>query len=528
MRIRQFITENFLVDDQHTGKLIPFIFRDVQDKYYKTLVNDYGEDLNFDGAREIDLKARKEGFTSLWLAIFAAIDLNSKDPCRSLEISYKEDATIQHFRRYKNYIMSAYQRDPSQWTPELERKIFESTVENKEVVMMVNKSSFYVGSATTRTGGRGGTVQKILFTEPAHYPNTGVINAAEIINGTASQVAVGHGIIAMETTANGHNHFKKIWDMAKRKEINYRPRFFGWREFYTPEQFEEIKRGFTDKNLIPQEYPETAEAAFLTSGRPRFNQKMLKQMRMTVNPPMMVGDLVDDEARITFMPDPKGKLTIWKNYRADKRYFIAADVAGGLPEDQQFNLTKSDDRAWSVAAVFDRSSWEVVAELRLRCDPGEFGRMLCTLGEYYNWAVVGPELNNHGAATLEAMKAKKYPHILSTRDIWPDEVERKGFPTTERTKVLILTALANAIMNQSYRENSVVAIDEMMGAVFDENGKMVSEGGFLDCVITRAIGLYCLQFLSLDDTYRSTSHDDSPIVVTRIGARPNKGRFAHR
>ena len=242
MKIKKFIAENFLIDSAITGEFVPFIFNDVQTKYYKILIDTYGEALEF--VRDIILKARKEGFTSLVLGIFAALDLHARTATRSLEISYKDDATRQHFRRYRNFILSAFQPKPAKWTKDLERNVFRSTTEGSELVMAHNLASFYVGTASTKTGERGGTVQRILFSEEAHYPNTGIIRASEIIDGTASMVAVGQGMIFRETTANGFNHFKRSWGMAKRKELNYAPRFFSYKEFYTAEQFEQIKLGF--------------------------------------------------------------------------------------------------------------------------------------------------------------------------------------------------------------------------------------------------------------------------------------------
>ena len=525
-KIKNFIQENFLIDNAITGEFVPFIFNPVQSKYYDILINEYGEDLEGACVREMDLKARKEGFTSLILGIFAALDLNSRTACRSLEISYKEDATRQHFRRYRNYVLSTFQKDPGKWSKDLEKKLFKSIVEGSELVNAHNLASFYVGTASTKTGERGGTVQRILFSEEAHYPNTGIINASEIINGTASMVAVGHGMIFRETTANGFNHFKKSWGMAKRKEINYRPRFFSYKEFYTPEQFEEIKMGFSDKSLIAQEYPENEIEAFLSTGRPVFDQKKLSKMAELVAKPFGVGDLVDNESKIEFVPDPMGKLTIYLPFRDHKRYMIAADVAGGIPEGAQIVPEDSDHRAWSVGAVFDRSSWEIVAELRLRCDPGEFGRLLCTLGEFYNWAVLVPEANNHGAATMEAIKAEDYPHLLQTTELWPDEPKRAGFPTNSRTKPLILTALRKAVNEEAYRENSVVTIEEMQAACFKDDGSMGSEGGFLDCVITRCIGLYCLKFLGLDETYRGVGDEGKVSASGRKKVvRYNSGRI---
>jgi len=287
MKIRNFIQDNFLIDHHETSALVPFRFRDVQNKYYDQLCTDYSEVDNFEGAREIDLKARKEGFTSMWLGMFSAIGILSNDPVRFLEISYKDDATLQHYRRAKVYVASYFARkELGDDIPNIKKliydktflkKIFYSENEGQEFVLNHNGFSFYVGTASTRTGERGGTVKGILFTESAHFPDAGgKISANEIIEGTQNMVAVGTGIIVHESTANGFNHFKTRWNQAELGQINYKNRFFGWREFYTPEQFEMIKSGFSDKSKIPQEYPETAEEAFLHSGSPYFEVNAMK------------------------------------------------------------------------------------------------------------------------------------------------------------------------------------------------------------------------------------------------------------
>ena len=263
MQIKQFIEDSFLIDKADTGEYVPFKFNKVQEKYYQILLSEYGESNNFSGLREVILKARKEGFTSLILGIFAACMFLTKNPIRFLEISYKDDATKQHFRRLKGFILSFFEKDHMKWSTHLESKIFKSISEGEELVMQGNGASFYDGTASTRTGERGGTVQGILFSEAGHYPDTGIISASEIIEGTRNMVAVGSGMIFLESTANGINHYKKIWDMASRREVDYRPRFFSWREFYDEEQFNRIKDGFVDKRLIAQEYPENPSEAFL-------------------------------------------------------------------------------------------------------------------------------------------------------------------------------------------------------------------------------------------------------------------------
>lgn len=276
------------------------------------------------------------------------------------------------------------------------------------------------------------------------------------------------------------------------------------------------RAGMADKTLMPQEHPSTAREAFISSGRHVFSIAKLEIMKKRANDPLFIGDLEDDDREIRPVENPDGALTIYKTPREGKRYFVPADVAEGVK-----------DGCWSVAPVFDRSSWEVVAEIRLRCDPGDFGRLLCTLGEYYNWALLGPENNSIGAACLEAIKAKAYPHVLKTTDLWPEGEEKLGFPTDDRTKEMCISALRNAVDDLGYFENSKVAINEMMAAVRDEHGKMVSERArsmvgqdkkkmFLDCVSTRIIALYCLKFLTLDETYREPSQDEAPMRVSSL------------
>lgn len=290
MQLGKFVQDQFSIDNPETGALVPFQFRKVQQMYYEQLCLDYSEKNNFSGLREVILKARKEGFTSFVLGLFGAMLVLSSDPVRYLEISYKDDATKQHFKRIKTYILSYFmKRTGIKDIRKLERIVFSSISENEEFTLAHNGASFYVGTASARTAERGGTVQGILFSEAAHFPDTGIISAKEIIEGTRNMVAVGTGMIFIETTANGMNHFYKLWKQAERGEVDYKPRFFGWRDMYTPEQFELIRMGFSDKSLIPQEYPENPMEAFIASGDKFFETAALQKYLEGVQKPIRSG-----------------------------------------------------------------------------------------------------------------------------------------------------------------------------------------------------------------------------------------------
>jgi len=487
LKFKNFIEDNFLIDNEKTSELVPFHFRLVQQKYYEQLLADYDETKNFTGLREIILKARKEGFTSLILALFCADIIFNKNPVRYLEISYKDDATKQHFRRAKNFILSCYEKNPQKWNRHLENKIFKSINEGSEFVLRQNGASFYVGTASARTGERGGTVQGVLFSESAFYPDTGIITAKEIIEGTRNMVAVGSGMIFQESTANSFNYFKRTWDLARAGQVDYHPRFFSWKEFYTSAEFEIIKQGFTDKALVNQEYPENEIEAFIFSGRTYFDSERLKLYLDNAKEPGKQGYLKREKDKIQLYYDKKGELKIWQKPQKEKSYIAGVDVAEGLGQD------------FSVAVVLDHLEKNIVATLKMNISPNEFGKELSKLGEVYNDAFISCEVNNHGLTTLITLKEQEnYNNLYYRRTV--DKATNKqqdaiGWKTTETTRPLMLDCLANYIRTGEVGIPSKDIIAELMAFVIDKNGKPGAQSGTNDdFVIALAIALYTLPF----------------------------------
>ena len=515
---------------------IPFRQNAAQSKYYVEQSED-----------DLILKARKLGFSSEIEGDFL-FDCMFRENTNAVTMAHTMDDTHIHMQRIKFYLRCMLKLP----TP------LEITLEADSATELYfpEKNSYYwIGTAGSKGFGRGRQITRLHGSEVAHWPDQSVLTA--ILNARSKRAKT-----RLETTANGMEKFAELWFEAEDPGAPspWKQHFFAWwmdsdnvravigKFSITGEERrirETVQKAYkitltdeqlnwwrweksrqADKSLMPQEHPSFPREAFLSSGRHVFPLPKIEIMESRVKEPVMVGSLEDDEKEIRPADDPEGPLTIWIPPREGRRYIIPADLAEGVK-----------DGAFNVAPVMDRSSWEVVAELRLRCDPGDFGRMLATLGEYYNWALQIPEMNNHGHACLEAMKAwrgRGYPHILKTTDLWRDVTEKLGFPTDERTKALTITALRNAIDQLVYVENSKVALKEMMGAVYNEHGKMVSERSkntvgkdkerlHLDCVITRMIGTYCLKFLTLDATYRVGVEEARGILVSRVaGPRAEK------
>jgi hypothetical protein len=275
MKYRQFIEDNFLIDEPKTGKLVPFRFNQVQSKYYEELVAMGIEEKGIAlPLREFIVKARREGFSSLILAIFAADDILQTNPTETMVVSYRDDATSVFRKRYRRFILSFYAIQSGMPLEQLQNnsnqlELFAKsafTIDGSSIELAHNRNHFYCGTAAGRTGGRGGVVQKLLFSEAAHYQDTEKMTAKEIIEGTAQQVDKEAGWIFQESTANGKgNYFYQTYETIKRGLSRYLLRFYGWRSFYSEEQFKVIASEFTDPDMLRQEYPENEEEAFLSA-----------------------------------------------------------------------------------------------------------------------------------------------------------------------------------------------------------------------------------------------------------------------
>ena len=266
---KSFIEQFFQVLDRETQQPVDFRFNKVQAKYYDILIRDYD---NFNGVREIVLKARQQGFSSLILALFT-VDFLMYDHSISICVSHRKDATELLFKKVKFYIES-YCAKKNLNPKDVLLTDNKNMIENK-----LNRAMFYIGSAGTKVGGRGGSAKNFHASEASFFADTQKITAQEIITATAQQIPQGKGMIFLESTGGMEDdYYYDEWQRAKRGDSTYRPRFFSWEEFYTKEWVEEKKKDFPNAALWKREYPKDEIEAFLGTGTPYFDTDKLRAM----------------------------------------------------------------------------------------------------------------------------------------------------------------------------------------------------------------------------------------------------------
>jgi len=247
-RYTLFIPENLKLIDKFETEVV-FTPNHIQTKF---LTQDYAP-------RSVILKARQQGFSSIINAVMT-YDFLFVPHTYNMVVADNKDNAEGLLKRVKDLIISF------QDTTGLKIDLKYDSKYNLYWERM--DSTYIIGTAENAQLGRSKTISNLHLSEAAFYPNL-----ASILAG-AAQAVIPSGRVMMETTANGFNEFKTFWDDAEAGRNNFKPLFYKASDFYSPEFLAEKKKELKEK--FPQEYPESAIEAFLTSGNKYFDGQSLK------------------------------------------------------------------------------------------------------------------------------------------------------------------------------------------------------------------------------------------------------------
>lgn len=450
---------------------------------------------------DIILKARQEGISSLILALFA-IDFLTIENCRCVVIAHEAGATQKLLDKVKFYLESLKTTFPG----ELPYKLKYNS--KTELVNTEKNSIFYVGTAGSRTFGRGDTIHNCLASEFAFWPNqekmfTGLIQAIPR-----------EGRFIIESTANGVGNFHhSLWKKSQGNDSSFKTHFLPWfllSEYSIPitgtfvpteeEKLIQAAYSLTNEQLnwrrwkisqmngnldtFNQEYPATADDAFIVSGNPIWSPTMLKKYLLRCQKPLAQGDLIGAYDPF-FEPNEKGMLKIWKQPVKGHDYVIGSDVAEGLEVSTEGEKDQRTD--YSCAYVMDKHTAEMVACLHGRIEADLWGRKLELLGRYYNSAFIGVERNHQGLAPLMVLRDLNYPKLYYREKIGLDAdkvTPQLGWWTDRFTRPLMVDEGGKWLREERTKIYDESLLGEMLSFVRYPDGQgRAAQGAFDDRVM---------------------------------------------
>jgi len=369
----------------------------------------------------------------------------------------------------------------------------------KEIVFAGTESQIRFDTAQKRRLGMSRTIRALHASEVAYwrYPAESLLaahNAIPDLPGT---------FIALESTANGYNHFRALWTEAERGAGGYTPLFFAWHhhaEYARPldvsakrfaATLDDHEATLRDEHRLTleqinwrrhtiatrcggslddfnQEYPATPRDAFIVSGSCMFATASLAALEDQVEQHRWAGRVEpltsptskrDPPAR--FVADPRGPLRVWARPDPEHRYVIGADCSPGIaprgPGDPGGD--------WQAALVKNIHTGQHVATWHGRIDPTQYGEALAALGWYYSTALLAIEVNEKGHGLTAALAAQRlgypnqyYREVQGKRS--RETTDSLGWLTSGRTRPVALDALRDAIHSDASGYHDERLLDE--------------------------------------------------------------------
>lgn len=467
-----YFIENFCkIVDQSNGDLIPFILWPDQ----ITQIRIWQQHHN-----SITLKSRQIGI-SLLRGGFNLHGIMFRNYYQSMIVSKKEDDANDYVSDVK--IMHEN-------LPDLFKELNPVVNETKSKIELKNGARLKA-EASSPQAGRSKTLNDFTLDEAAFMPD-----AKSIWTAARPTIEKAKGNAAIISTANGFDKFfQPKWKAAENKRVSMHPNFISWQgdpnrtqEWYDGMLYEAIEEGEECEHLFRQEYPCTAEEAFMMTGNSVFSPKLLQSLMNDIqktNPKFTKGYF---NYKNQFQEDERGDLKIYEFPKEGADYVAGADIAEGLE--------KGDN---SCAVIYKRKGHQKdhiqVAEFAGKMDTDKFGRFLYYLGRWYKNALIGPEMNSYGESVMNILaKEMHYPRIY--RQYRFDErsnkkIRKLGWRTTVTTKPVMIDSLKAMLRERKMIIKSLEAVGEMRTFVRKDafsTSKMGADGkNYDDRVIAHAI-----------------------------------------
>ena len=529
---KQYIEKYIKIRDK-AGKIIDLKINKGQQKLYDAIKKQHNEGKPI---RIIVLKARQIGFSTLTESIIFK-NTATKFNVNSGIITHKEEATTNLFNMSKRM----YDNLPDDMKPSLKRSNAKELIfDNDEGTGL--KSKIKCMTAGSSGVGRSDTFNYLHISELAFWGN----NAKETTIGLFQAVPnLPNTMIVIESTANGFEYFKELWDMAVKGESDFIPVFVGWNELtdykmpYTGFELTDYEKNLQriynlsleqlswrrwciknncggDEQQFKQEYPINPQEAFISSGNCVFDKEIVINRIQELSKPIRVGyfdykydDTMPAGKKITdirWINDKNGYIELYELPNLYK-YCIGGDTAG-------------DGSDWFTGHVLNAKTGKQVARLRHQMDEDLYVRQMYCLGWYYanknlKTGVVTPALmcieSNFSSFPNKELVRLGYPNMFvrEKEDRYTGIMDKSyGFKTTSLTRPVIIAELVKIVRESVELINDKLTLEEMLTFVRNEKGRPeAQQGAHDDLVMGLAIAYY---------SRSQVVFDEEPIEINKV------------
>lgn len=520
--------------DKNSGQEVKFKLRKAQRKLLKVLVETA---FALKPIRVILVKARQWGGSTLIQLFCSWIQLYHRKNWNSVIATHIEEAA----RNIRSMYTLMAERHPKDIL-DIRFRAFEGSSKNKQIVD--RGCVIYIGSMERPNSLHSGNYKLVHCSEVGYWKETTNRKPSDFVNAFEGSVPLEpFTMVALESTAKGTgNFFHTTWLAAQRGENAYIPVFVAWWEIdmYTLpfKSFEDMKmfvgsmnsyelymfslgatlegihwyrekrKSFDSDWDMQEQFPSTADEAFVTSGRKAHHPLHIKQMEVFTKSPAFIGEMFADapsgaesiNKSLRFMEIAKGEFWVWKKPDTTRlynnRYVVSLDIGGAS--------AKAD---WSVIRVIDRLPMmnggvpEFVATYRFHMDQDLTAWRAVQVAKWYCDALLVVESNSlnrfqtegNFTSTVLDIIAHTYPNLYYRDD--PDKI-KEGIPTkygfqTGKNKSELVSTITTGLREMGFIERDQRMLDECGWYELKQDGSYGAiDGQHDDIYMSSAINLW--------------------------------------
>lgn len=520
--------ENYIKIRDKNGQVIPLKLNEPQLKYYNVIKELYKKKKPI---RIIILKARQMGFSTETEAVIFKNVVTHHNYNAGI-VAHKEDSTTNLFEMSKRMLDYL----PEELKPAQKKSNAKELVFNNETRTGLD-SKIKCMTAGGKGIGRSDTFTALHLSELAFWEGDKKATMTGLLQAVPNTP---DSMIIIESTANGYEYFKEMWDKAVSGENDFYPLFIGWNElkeysmpytgFDLTQEEKELQRQYnltldqltwrrwciknncsSDINQFKQEYPICPEEAFLSTGNCYFNKDNIIKRIREAPIPVTIGkfNCYYDGTRIRnqkFLEQENGNIKIYEYPENRVPYVIGGDTAG-------------EGSDYFTAHVINNITGKQVAVLKQQQNEIEYVKQIYCLGMFYNKALIGLE-NNFSTYPTQKLMELNYPnqYVRKKEDVYNNKYEKSfGFRTTNITRPYILGQLQEIVHDDIDVIQDIDTLREMLTFIVNNKGRAEAEEGYHDdLVMALAIAYYIRSQQRFTKFDREPKYDNVENEINKI------------